>query len=134
MNFDDRYLTVSDLTDLDWTRGLIKLYLGAPDRLLPVNHWKNWSGKKAWHSDTVDLIEMTQGFELSFLRSAKIRRLSRERVEAVIERIYTAREISCNKVEEIPSDAIGKAIACLASAAEVFAEARRRGYRTPHKC
>ena len=75
MDFDDGYLTVSALRELGWTRGLIKQHLGPPDRLLPVQHWKNWSGKKAWHADTVELVEMTQGFELSFLQSARIRRL-----------------------------------------------------------
>ncbi len=68
------YLTVQDLLDRGWTRGLIDRYLGPPNRRFPVHHWLNWTGKNAWRIEWVEMTEMTQGFEAGFLRSAKAQR------------------------------------------------------------
>ena len=98
------YLTVQDLLDRGWTRGLIDRYLGPPNRRFPVHHWLNWTGKNAWRIEWVEMTEMTQGFEAGFLRSAKARRLPRSEAEAMIDRIYTQREEAPFKVEPVVSE------------------------------
>lgn len=128
------YYTVADLRELGWTRGLIERYWGPPDTYLPVDHWANWIGKKAWRIEWVEQIEMTQGFEAGFLRSARIRRLPVEKVEEVIDRIYRTRENGTSSTEIIQRDSERLLNAQLAQAADFLGEARRRGYRTPHKC
>jgi hypothetical protein len=128
------YYTVKDLLGLGWTRGLIDRYLGPPDRRFPVDHWLNWSGKKAWRIDWVELAEMTQGFETGFLRSARIRYLPDEEVEKVIDRIYAAREQAPFHREQIEDDWTRRMNACASSAADLINSARAMGYRTPHKC
>ncbi len=128
------YLTVQDLLDAGWTRGLIDRYLGPPDRLFPVNHFRNFYGKKAWRIEWVDSQMMTQGFELGYLRSAKSRRLPKFQIEEMIDRIYQLREEAPTKVEVIKSEEQRKLNAVFYDIAELFSEARRRGYRTPHKC
>jgi hypothetical protein len=128
------YLDVKDLFALGWTRHLVEQHLGPPDELFPVNHWANWSGKKAWRRQTVELVEMTQGFEVDFLRSARRRTLAREVVDAVVARIYSYREGRGLAPDVIESEAERRRKAILKQAADIFSEARRRGYRTPHKC
>ena len=128
------YLTVQDLLDRGWTRGLIDRYLGPPNRRFPVHHWLNWTGKNAWRIEWVEMTEMTQGFEAGFLRSAKARRLPRSEAEAMIDRIYTQREEAPFKVEPVVSEEQRRMNAYFNEIGELFAEARRRGYRTPHKC
>ena len=134
MTVEPGYLTVADLIDRGWTRSLIAKHLGPPDELFPVDHWLNWSGKRAWHIQTVELVEMTQGFEASFLRGAKIRKLKRESIEAVIDRIYNLREGLGLTPDKIQSDYETYMRAKCKQAANLISEARRRGYRTPHKC
>jgi hypothetical protein len=131
---DNDYLCVKELRALGWTRHLIKRHLGPPDQLFPVDHWANWSGKKAWHRQTVELVEMTQGFEADFLRSARRRKLAREVVEGVVARIYSYREGRGLTPDAIESEAERRNKAILKRAADIFSDARRRGYRTPHKC
>lgn len=128
------YLTVEELIDRGWTRSLIKIHLGPPDRVFPVAHWLNWSGKKAWLYQTVELVEMTQGFEASYLRGAKIRKLSRESMQQVIDRIYALREGIGMTQDQVETEWQRRINACASSAADYITEARRRGYRTPHKC
>jgi len=132
--YEPDYLEVKDLREMGWTRRLIERHLGPPDELFPVDHWANWSGKKAWHRQTVELVEMTQGFEADFLRSAKRRKLPREIVEAVVDRIYSYREGRGLTPDAIESEVECRKKAILKRAADIFTEARRRGYRTPHKC
>lgn len=129
------YLDVCELiSKRQWTRSLIKKHLGHPDRIFPVNHYRNYSGKHAWLQSTIELAEMTQGFEKSFLHGARIRRLQREDIDEVIERIYHLREQGPT-AEPMASDNLpAEVAACAHSVAAIFEEARRRGYRTPHKC
>ena len=131
---EEGYLTVEDLLDRGWTRGLIDRFLGPPDRRFPVNHWLNWSGKKAWRVEWVELTEMTQGFEVGFLRSARVRGLPTWMVEEVIDRIFDAREQAPFKVEEVEDEWTRRVNACAAGAADLINTARAMGYRTPHKC
>jgi hypothetical protein len=134
MEIEEGYLGVEDVIDRGWTRGLIRKHLGHPDRMFSVNHWLNYSGKYAWRLSTVELAEMSQGFERSFLHSARIRRLREIEVEEVIDRIYLLREVGLSP-EPVETDPfLAKLNACADSAAALFAEARRRGFRSPHKC
>lgn len=134
MTVEAGYLTVADLLERGWTKTLIKKHLGLPDRLFPVNHWKNWSGKKAWQIQTVELAEMTQGFEASFLPGARIRKLPKGQLEVVIDRVYNLREGRAATPDEIRTDAESRLRMASHSDADWIAEASRRGYRTPHKC
>jgi hypothetical protein len=52
----------------------------------------------------------------------------------MIDRIYQLREDGPTKVEVLDSEEQRKLNAALYDIAELFSEARRRGYRTPHKC
>ncbi len=131
---ENGYLTVQELMDTGWTRGLIDRFLGPPNRLLPVNHFRNFHGKKAWRIEWIESMMMTQGFETGYLRSAKSRRLPVTQVEQMIDLIYTLREEAPMKVEVLESEEQRKLNACFYDIAELFSEARRRGYRTPHKC
>ncbi len=119
---------------MGWTKGLISRFLGRSDRLFPVNHWRNFHGKKAWLISTVELIEMTQEFEAAFLHSAKFRLIDTDEIERVLERIYDLREGRNRTPERIKSDIERRIEVCAAQAAELFNDARFRGYRTPHKC
>lgn len=130
----DDYYTVAQLCEMGWTKGLINRFLGRPDRLFPVNHWRNFHGKKAWLVSTVELIEMTQGFEAAFLHSAKFRLIDTDEIERVLERIYDLRESCTLTPVQIESDFERRLEACAAQTAELFNDARFRGYRTPHKC
>ncbi len=131
---DEGFLIVQNLLDDGWTRGLIARHLGAPNRLFPVNHFRNFYGKKAWRIEWVEAQMMTQGFEHGFLRSAKSRKLPKSQIEEMIDRIYQLREDAPTKVEVLESEEQRKLNACFYDIGELFAEARRRGYRTPHKC
>lgn len=134
MTEDENYLDMADLLERGWTRSLVSRFLGTPDRLFPVHHWRNYSGKRAWLISTVELVEMTQGFEASFLKGSKIRKLSRERTEEVIARIYELREGANRSKITIEEDSQARLNACAGSSTEFLLEARSRGYRTPHKC
>lgn len=134
MKFTEGYLTVAELCERGWTRGLIERFLGRPDRLFPVDHWRNYSGKKAWVISTVELIEMTQGFEAAFLRSVKFRKIGRTEIEGVLSRIYELRESCQLTPEQIESELERRVEVCAAKVADSLNEARRRGFRTPHKC
>lgn len=134
MTVEAGYLTVADLLERGWTKALIKKHLGLPDRLFPVNHWLNWSGKKAWQIQTVELAEVTQGFEASFLHGARIRKLPLDQIEEVIDRVYDLREGQALTPDEIRTHAESRLRIASQSAADLILEARRRGYRTPHKC
>lgn len=63
------FMTRSHLIARGWTRSFIKRFLPFPDRRLPVNHWKNYSGQDAYARSRIWHIEKSLDFELCFYKS-----------------------------------------------------------------
>jgi hypothetical protein len=128
-------LTVEDLLQRGWTRGLIDLFLGNEDYRNPVNHFRNYSGKKMFMRRRVELVEASPEFECAFITSAKRRKMPEAAVDEVLARIALLRADR----ERLGESDVGvqneKEIAFKAQAiAEGPGPAWARGYRTPHKC
>ena len=84
-------LTVQDLLDRGWTRNLIEDFLGEEDYRNPVDHFRNYSGKKMFSRRRVERVEASRKFENAFLTSAGRRRLPTEAVDQVRNRIASLR-------------------------------------------
>lgn len=126
------YLVVDEIVRRGWTRGLITRFLGKPERWLPVNHWANWQGKKAYFLERIQAVEASVGFQEAWDRSLRLRRVSKSRRAEFL----SAREANKEAVAQWRTSLTpeGKRLAAtLSQASEVFEEARRRGFRTPHK-
>lgn len=131
MNSPPKYVTVVDLHARGWTRTMIEQMLGREDDREPVNHWLNFQGKKVYNRQRVEAHEATEVFRTSFRRSASRRRLSASAVEAVISRSIDLEKRNAHLyLVSMPTERER----LLREAANVFTEARRRGYRTPHGC
>lgn len=63
--------TMDDLRNRGWTRTLIDNFLGTEDYRNPVDHFRNYSGKKMFIRRRVELIEASPEFESAFMASAK---------------------------------------------------------------
>jgi len=75
------YLEATHLVSRGWTRNLVERFLGQPDRWLPVNHWANYQGKRAYFLERVQQVEASESFREAFERSLrKGRRVSREQL------------------------------------------------------
>ena len=125
--------TVEDLLKRGWTHTLIDHFLGREDYRNPVNHFRNYSGKKVFIRRRVELVEASPQFESSFMASAKRRQISDAAVDEIRARIAelrTRREELIESSIRVPS----KEELVLREAAELLSQARSRGYRTPHKC
>lgn len=128
------FLTVADLVAEGWTRGLIERHLGPENRRMPVDHWRNYSGKKAWAGDWVELVMMTPGFEAGFLRSAHHRKLAPEAIATMLDRIQALREQHRISPAAAEDAHVRWLAACANAAGDAMQRARRRGFRTPHMC
>ena len=83
--------TVEDLLKRGWTHTLIDHLLGREDYRNPVNHFRNYSGKKVFIRRRVELIEASPEFEGAFVASAKRRKMSEAAVDEVRARIAELR-------------------------------------------
>ena len=128
------YFTNVELKDRGWTRTLRERFLGNVDRRLPVDHGKNWYRKDAYLVRRVELTEITPEWEAAFLKSAKRRKLHQAFVDEVLQRINENRAAGIDKVINHVDFGSAQLEKIAAEFASVFAEARARGYRTPHKC
>jgi hypothetical protein len=123
---------VADLLTLGWTRTLIERFLEPEDYRNPVDHFRNYSGKKMFQRRRVELIEASAEFEVAFMLSAKRRRLAPERIDATCTRIRELRE-NRDQLREANIRVLSQEEIVFRKIAELFEEARARGYRTPHK-
>jgi hypothetical protein len=86
--------TVEDLLTRGWTRTLIERFLEPEDYRNPVDHFRNYAGKKLYQRRRVELIKTSAEFEAAFMLSAKHRRLVPERIDATCARIRELRRIA----------------------------------------
>jgi hypothetical protein len=77
------YLDSNQLAMRGWTASLIERFLGEADLWLPVNHWANWTGKRTYFLERVELAEASVEFRTEFERSARRRKLSKKQVAAI---------------------------------------------------
>ena len=129
---EEEFLTVKDLRERGWTLTLIRDLLGKEDCRLTVDHWANWSGKKAYLQHRVEEIEITDEFRDLFLKSARRRRFSKKAIRDVLKRLKTTEE----KLATMPPEKERqetKDEQAIRTVVEIFNRARRHGYRTPHK-
>jgi hypothetical protein len=124
---------VEDLLKRGWTRTLIDHFLGREDYRNPVNHFRNYSGKKVFIRRRVELVEASREFECSFTASAKRRKMSEAAVDEVCARIAELRA-NRDQLRESNIRVPSKEELTLRAVADLFSQARALGYRTPHKC
>jgi hypothetical protein len=92
------------------------------------------SGKKMFYLKNVELAESSVRFENAFKRSAMRRKLAPDVQAGVLSRVHELREkIKTHPEAYTPSEPT-EVDRTLREVAEMFTEARKRGYRTPHKC
>jgi hypothetical protein len=124
--------TVEHLLRRGWTHTLIARFLGNEDYRNPVNHFRNYSGKKMFIRRRVEVIEASPEFESSFMASAKRRKMSEAAVSEARARLADLRA----RREQLIQSSIGvpdEKEPALRALAETLAQARAHGYRTPHK-
>lgn len=54
------HLDVETLRSRGWTDALIERFLGAPDRFEPVDHSRNFTGKRVYFLERVELAETSR--------------------------------------------------------------------------
>ncbi len=129
---DHLFVDVEALRARGWTEALIAKFLGKADSMEPVSHWANLTGKRTYYLGRVQSAEASDAFMEAFRRSVARRKCDRQKVALFVK----ARSLNRDAVveweakrtpEQVQQDSI------LSQAASMFSEARRRGYRTPHK-
>ena len=122
---DQLYLDIFDLQARGWTESLVKRFLGDPDTMLSVNHFSNYTGKRAYSIDRVHEIESSVEFEEALQKSLRRRGKDKSFISTIKkERKRTVKHVGKKKtaVEEL-----------LESAGNELKDAIRKGLRTPHK-
>jgi hypothetical protein len=74
-----------------WTLTLIERFLEPEDYRNPVDHFRDYAGKKMYHR-RVELTEASAEFEAAFMLSARRRRFPPEKIDATCMRIQELRE------------------------------------------
>lgn len=126
-------LSVDELKLRGWTESQIKRFLGEADDWEPVNHWANFTGKRMYFLDRVESVEQSEVFEKALLQSMKRRKFTKSKIAAAREAQQSTAGLVEKWKDSMTPEALEQALA-LESAADIFKEARKRGYRTPHKC
>jgi hypothetical protein len=127
------YLDATQLYERGWTETLIKRFLVNPDRLLPVDHWRNYQGKRCYFLGRVEEAEGSDEFAFAFATSAGRRKLSNETVAEIIrKRISTVGQVRQYALALTDKDI--ELMKAIHKMADVFRDARNHGFRTPHKC
>ena len=129
---DHSMLSVRHLAQRGWSERMAEKYLGTPDCWLPVNHWRNYTGARAWALDRVERVEATIEFERSFLRGLNRRKvkLTEKEVAKILARLRRLRRIGRDSFPPIEASFRDRA---LAQVAETLKQLRAAGFRTPHK-
>jgi len=119
------FLDRNDLKNRGWTETLINKFLEEPDAILPVDHFRNYSGKKAYKLIRVQAAEASPEFDNEFRKSMSRRKKSKQYLKTVFaERESTPLEVAEEKTEK---DML------LEKAAAEIKSAIKQGMRTPHK-
>jgi hypothetical protein len=126
------YLDVLDLYGRGWTETLIRRFLGEPDWWKAVDHWKNYTGKRAYFLERVEAAEASAEFEAAYRASLKRRKIDPAEAAAfLVVREETAGAVQAWRKRLSPEDIRTRGI--LDAAARELQAARERGYRTPHR-
>lgn len=126
------YLDVAQLSSRGWTERLIARFLGKPDQFKPVDHWKNWVGKRAFFLERIQIAEALPDFQTALGRSIRRRELSDEQLAAFAKQRDETRG-AVEKWRASLSEEDVRKNTLLSGVTATFEEARRHGYRTPHK-
>jgi hypothetical protein len=126
------YLDVQDLQARGWTESLIRRFLGEPDRWEPVDHFRNYTGKRTYFLERIEEAEASDEFTHAYHATLRRRKIGAERqAEFRIAREETRGDVQAWRRQLTPKDLEVRQI--LAAAADKVDEARKRGYRTPHR-
>lgn len=129
---DHLYLDHVQLRARGWTRTLVEKYLVKPDRWASVSHWANYKGKATYFVERVIQVESRADFRIAFQASLNRRNLPpEERAEMEVRRSRVDNEYRVWLKTLTPEQV--RTMLILNEVADVFEEARSRGYRTPHK-
>ena len=131
-NSDRLYIDHKVLAARGWTRGLIERFLVKFDRLGSVSHWKNYYGKSMYLTERVVAAECLPQFQAAFAASLKRRKLGPEVVEAFAAERRRGNEEYRVALQDMSEADLGL-LTVAQNVADIFDEARTRGYRTPHK-
>ena len=122
---------VYQLRQRGWTEGLIRRFLGEPDDWEPVNHYANFTGKRVYSLQRVEATEADESFDCAFRASVKRRKI-KNKAAFIKERNKTTGLVNDWLQSQTPEQI--ETARTLEKVASLIEEARKRGYRTPHKC
>ena len=131
-NDETLYLDHVQLRARGWTRTLVETYLVKPDRWASVNYWANYKGKATYFVERVMQVESRSDFRAALQASLNRRKLPAEDLaEMEAERSRVDNDYRAWLKALTPEEV--RTMLILNDAADVFEEARSRGYQTPHK-
>jgi hypothetical protein len=126
------YLDVEALRRRGWTESLVKRFLGGPDRWGAVAHWLNFTGKREYFLGRVEQAEASPEFQGAFQLSLRRRKVGKAAAaEFAAERAMTAGAVR-RWARALSEDDLRR-MEIVGRVADIFKDARGRGYRTPHK-
>ena len=132
INDETLYLDHVQLRARGWTRTLVETYLVKPDRWASVNYWANYKGKATYFVERVMQVESRSDFRAALQASLNRRKLPAEDLaEMEAERSRVDNDYRAWLKALTPEEV--RTMLILNDAADVFEEARSRGYRTLHK-
>jgi hypothetical protein len=133
MIYDDHlFLDVQRLYARGWTESLIKKFLGEPDRWQAVDHFRNYSGRRTYFLERIEVAEASDEFGRAYQSSLSRRKIGTERQAAFLAaREETRGAVQAWRQQLTPKDLESREN--LAAAADELEAARKRGYRTPHR-
>jgi hypothetical protein len=86
------YVDAVDLFACGWTESLIQKFLGEEDGRAPVDHYKNFQGKRLWKMSRVAIAERSEDFHDAFAVSVARRSLTPRQVRGYLEARRVARQ------------------------------------------
>ena len=78
------WLDIFDLRKRGWTEALVNKFLGKPERWIPVNHFRNFTGKRAYFLPRVEKAERSSQFNKDFGASLKRRKLDAKTIGEIM--------------------------------------------------
>jgi hypothetical protein len=79
--YRESFLDVEELRERGWTETLIEKHLGAAEAWLGVDHWANFTGKRAWSVERVVVTEHKTRFIEDFKKSIRRRRCKPQQIK-----------------------------------------------------
>ena len=114
-----------------WTRRMVHTLLGKEDYRIPVDHYRNFSGKMIFARWRVEAAEATEKFRNIFLLLQRYRRLPQSFVDETMNRSLALETAGAEWKGPPPMSETELNAAHIATFLKL---ARMGGFRTPHKC